>query len=137
MFFSAMNNLLAPGRGINMGDGWETKRRRGPGYDWVIVQLGRPGRIQRLVVDTLHFKGNYPDRCCIDAAFIESGDASADNVRWIELLPEQKLQAHREHSYQTEILDRGSVFTHVRLNIFPDGGVSRLHVLAYPEGKPA
>ena len=66
MFFSSMNNLIMPGRAENMGDGWETKRRRGPGYDWIIVKLGLPGAIQKIEVDTNHFKGNYPDTCSIE-----------------------------------------------------------------------
>ena len=67
MFFGSKENLIVPGRAANMGDGWETKRRRGPGHDWAIVQLGRRGRIQRVEVDTNHFRGNYPDRCSLDA----------------------------------------------------------------------
>src|SRR5947208_4446711 len=63
MFFSSMNNLVMPGRSENMGDGWETKRRRGPGHDWIIVKLGLPGAIRKVEVDTNHFKGNYPDTC--------------------------------------------------------------------------
>ena len=67
MFFSSMNNLVMPGRSANMGDGWETKRRRGPGHDWIILKLGLPGAIEKIEVDTNHFKGNYLDTCSIDA----------------------------------------------------------------------
>ena len=66
MFFSSMNNLIMPGRSENMGDGWETKRRRGPGHDWIILKLGLPGTIRKVEVDTNHFKGNYPDTCSIE-----------------------------------------------------------------------
>ena len=66
MFFSSMNNLIMPGRAENMGDGWETKRRRGPGYDWIVLKLGLPGTVRKIEVDTNHFKGNYPDMCSID-----------------------------------------------------------------------
>ena len=76
MFFSSMNNLIMPGRSENMGDGWETKRRRGPGYDWIIVKLGSPGAIRKVEVDTNHFKGNYPDMCSIEGC--AAPDASTD-----------------------------------------------------------
>ncbi|HEX4640954.1 MAG TPA: allantoicase, partial [Chthoniobacterales bacterium] len=66
MFFSSMNNLIMPGRSENMGDGWETRRRRGPGHDWIILKLGLPGTIRKIEVDTNHFKGNYPDMCSIE-----------------------------------------------------------------------
>ena len=66
--YGAIENLTAPGRGVNMGDGWETRRRREPGHDWAVLELGAPGRIEEVVVDTAHFKGNYPDRCFLQAA---------------------------------------------------------------------
>ncbi|MFC6670962.1 allantoicase [Marinobacterium aestuariivivens] len=129
--FGRMGNILNPGRGINMGDGWETARRRTPGNDWVIVALGHPGEIKRIVVDTLHFKGNYPDSCSIQAAYVEGGtDAQIEtrSLYWRELLPSQKLEMHQEHTFEAQLKDLGPV-THVRLNIFPDGGVSRLRLL--------
>jgi allantoicase len=130
MFFSAMENLIMPGRGRDMGDGWESRRRRGPGNDWVILQLARPGAIERVEVDTNHFKGNYPDRCSLDGCYAPG--ASIDGLSWPEfewtpLMGEQKLQAHERRFFQEELLTPGP-FTHVRLNIFPDGGVSRLRI---------
>ncbi len=130
MFFSAMENLIMPGRSTNMGDGWETKRRRGPGYDWIILQLGRAGAIKRVCVDTNHFKGNYPDTCSLEGCYhhASTGDElSKPEIAWQEILPRTKLQAHAEHFFEDELQARGP-FTHVRLNIFPDGGVSRLRV---------
>jgi allantoicase len=129
--FGRMSNILNPGRGVNMGDGWETARRRTPGNDWVIVALGHAGIIEQVVVDTLHFKGNYPDSCSIQAAFVKGGTDSqieTQSLFWRELLPSQKLQMHQEHSFQEQIKALGPV-THIRLNVFPDGGVSRLRVL--------
>jgi allantoicase len=85
-----MSNILNPGRGINMGDGWETARRRTPGNDWVIVALGHPGEIEKIIVDTLHFKGNYPDTCSIQGAFVKGGTDSqieTQSLFWRELLP--------------------------------------------------
>lgn len=129
--YGCINNLLNPGRGINMGDGWETARRRTPGYDWVILALGHPGVVDKVVVDTLHFKGNYPDRCSIQAAFVEGGaevQIESQSLYWQELLPSQKLEMHQEHVFTEQLADLGPV-THIRLNIFPDGGVSRLRLL--------
>ncbi|GGK55060.1 allantoicase [Amphritea balenae] len=128
--FGTMSNILNPGRGINMGDGWETARRRTPGNDWVIVALGHPGEISRIVVDTLHFKGNYPDSCSIQAAYVKGGtdeQIETQSLFWKELLPAQKLEMHQEHEFAEQINNIGPI-THVRLNIFPDGGVSRLRL---------
>jgi allantoicase len=129
MFFSAMGNLIMPGRGVNMGDGWETKRNRTPGNrDWVILKLATPGTIERILVDTCHFKGNYPDRCSIETCFANNDeDVLNDRVEWKTLLNQQRLNADHEHLFVKEINDTG-VATHVRLNIFPDGGVSRLRL---------
>ena len=127
MFFSSMNNLIMPGRSENMGDGWETKRRRGPGYDWIILKLGRPGAIEKIEVDTNHFKGNYPDTCSIEGCV--APDASAEQLishsGWREILPKTKLEAHKRHFFEEQVLPLEAC-THLRLNIFPDGGVSRL-----------
>ncbi|TCJ19619.1 allantoicase [Flaviaesturariibacter flavus] len=133
MFFSAMGNLLMPGRGINMGDGWETKRNRTPNNrDWVVLRLAHPGIISRVVVDTAHFKGNYPDRCSLDAINAASDeDALRSDAAWQPLMPEQKLGADNIHDFMNEIAAVGPA-THVRLNIFPDGGISRLRLFGTP-----
>ena len=127
MFFSAMGNLIMPGRGINMGDGWETKRNRIPGNsDWVILKLAIPGTIERIVVDTCHFKGNYPDSCSIEGCVSENEkEIINNNATWQIILPQQKLSADAEHEFINEIQNIG-VVSYVRLNIFPDGGISRL-----------
>ena len=103
---------------LTMGDGWETRRRREPGHDWAVLELGAPGRIEEVVIDTAHFKGNYPDRCFLQAA-AES---------WPVLLPEAKLEADKVHVFKDGIADLGPV-RFVRLNIIPDGGVSRLRLI--------
>jgi allantoicase len=123
MFFGHRHNLIMPGRGINMSDGWETKRRRGPGYDWVILKLGKKGVIHRVEVDTSHFKGNFPESCSLEAGDDEEGVPQ----EWTEILARTKLQAHTRHLFEDEIKALGPV-THVRFNIYPDGGVSRLRV---------
>lgn len=126
MFFSHMDNLIMPGKGENMGDGWETKRNRTPNNrDWVIVRLAHKGNIQKVVVDTNHFKGNYPDSCMLEGCISTNDDT--ENMKWETVLPQVKLQAHHEHFFEKEINHRGP-FTHVRLSIFPDGGISRLRL---------
>jgi allantoicase len=130
MFFSSMNNLVMPGRAENMGDGWETKRRRGPGYDWIILKLGLPGTVRKVEVDTHHFKGNYPDMCSIEgcsAAETSADDLTNTNAKWSEILPKTKLQADKRHFFEQELSPIDHC-THIRLNIYPDGGVSRLRV---------
>lgn len=134
MFFSSMNNLIMPGRSANMGDGWETKRRRGPGHDWIILKLGLPGAIQKIEVDTNHFKGNYPDTCSIEgcvAAGVSISDLTSPQAPWQEILPRTKLQADTRHLFEREFSPLRDC-THLRLNIFPDGGVSRFRVWATP-----
>jgi allantoicase len=128
--FGLANNMLMPGRGVTMGDGWETRRRREPGNDWCVIALGKSGTIARIEVDTCHFKGNYPDRCSIQAAFMTGGTESSlvtQSMFWPILLPEQKLQMDLQHYFEKEIAQLGPI-THIRYNMFPDGGTSRLRL---------
>ena len=112
-----------------MGDGWETKRNRTHGNrDWVILKLAKKGTIERIIVDTCHFKGNYPDTCSIEGCVAgKDEDVVNDSVQWQMILPAQKLNADNEHEFVKEIQNT-SPFSHVRLNIFPDGGISRLRL---------
>ena len=126
--YGSMHNLNIAGRGVNMGDGWETARRRGPGNDWVVVALGFPGVIEKVEIDTAHFKGNYPDRVSLDAAMFDSGtEPVAASDCWRPLLPEQKLAMDKQHCFQRELQATGNV-SHVRMSIYPDGGISRLRL---------
>ena len=126
-----MHNLKAPGRGFNLGDGWETARRRGPGNDWVIFELGSPGIIRHVELDTAHFKGNYPDRASIEAAYFDdAADAINDSGDWQTLLAETSLEPDNLHVFEGALAELGPV-THVRLSIFPDGGVSRLRLFGH------
>lgn len=131
MFFSSKDNLIMPGRGINMGDGWETKRRRAPGHDWVIVSLGNIGTIKKVEVDTAHFKGNYPDSCSLEGVNMgKVGDISLrefEKVEWKKLLGQSKLAPDWQHLYEDKLFGIGDI-SHVRMNIFPDGGISRLRL---------
>jgi len=124
MFFGSRHNLIMPGDATHMGDGWETKRRRGPGHDWTIVRLGTTGTIQRIEVDTRHFKGNAPGACSLDA--------SGDGEHWRELLAKTPLQPHARHTFEDQVQAIRDV-THVRFNIFPDGGVGRLRLYGRPK----
>jgi allantoicase len=129
--YGSVWTMLLEGRGINMGDGWETRRRREPGNDWIIVKLGAAGRVERIEVDTAHYKGNYPDRCSVTAALIEptsERSVVAQAMFWPELLPEQKLGPDKIHVFGSERLAKLGPLNHVRLNIFPDGGISRLRI---------
>jgi allantoicase len=125
--FGGMNNLLLPGRAENMGSGWETRRRRGPGDDWMLIQLAARGTLRVIEVDTRHFKGNFPDRCAIegvDAVAARPTDLIA-RTDYRPLVPETKLSADQRHFFVLESAARVPI-THLRLRIFPDGGVSRL-----------
>jgi allantoicase len=131
--YGAFHRLLSPGRGINMGDGWETRRRRTPGNDWIIIALGARGVVEAIEVDTAHYKGNFPDSFSIMAGEMPPGSDALEqavitaSMFWAELLPQQKLSADAIHKFDT-VNTLGPV-THIRLNIFPDGGISRLRVL--------
>jgi allantoicase len=128
-----MQNLLAPGRGVNMGDGWETARRRGPGNDWVIIALGQPGIIERAEIDTAHFKGNYPDRVSLEGGVFDSDDAAVSSSDgWQTLLPEEKLKMDQQHYF--EGLQPIGAVSHVRVAIYPDGGISRVRLFGQVHG---
>ena len=135
MFFGGRNNLLMPGRPRDMSGGWETRRRRGAGHDWNIVRLGLPGFLRRIEVDTTHFKGNAPGRCSLQSCDAPGASAEAlakDAVDWRTLLAETRLQPHTAHRFEEELRTTGRA-THLRLNIFPDGGVARLRAFGEPE----
>lgn len=138
-FFGRPGNMLMPGRAANMGDGWETKRRRGPGYDWCVLRLGARGLIERIVIDTNHFKGNYPDSCDLEVcdapgASVESLKPGApDAPHWRTAIARTKLEAHTEREFVIDGDALGEA-THARLNIYPDGGVSRLRIFGRPDG---
>ena len=136
-FFGPMNALIAPGRAETMGDGWETRRRRGPGHDWVIVQLGARGTPCLVEIDTRHFKGNYPDRIsidCIDSSLDGRITDLVTSSAWSTLLPATPLQPDSRHFFGEGLALPARPSTHVRLNAVPDGGVSRLRVWGLRHG---
>ncbi len=132
--YGSMHNLTAPGRGINMGDGWETARRRGPGNDWVILALGQPGVIERAEIDTANFKGNYPDRVSIEGAMFDSDEQATKAAdEWQTLLGESKLKMDQQHYFDEGLQPVGRV-SHVRISIYPDGGISRVRLFGQVHG---
>lgn len=122
MFFGSRHNLIMPGDAVNMGDGWETKRRRGPGHDWTVLRLGAPGTLARAIVDTRHFKGNAPGSCSLEGCV----DADWQVGPWHELLPQTPLSPDTVHEFTGLRLVDDVAW--VRFNIFPDGGVARLRL---------
>src|SRR6267378_3609513 len=139
-FFAPKENLLKPtapmfieGKYTDLGkwmDGWESRRRRTPGFDWCIVRLGLPGIIRGVVVDTSYFRGNYPEHCSIEACIVD-GQPDIDQLindanTWTEILPMAQLIGDSQNPFAIEHNQR---FTHLRFKIYPDGGVARLRVL--------
>ena len=129
--YGDVSALLSKGRGKTMGDGWETRRRREPGNDWIIIKLAQKGIIEKIEIDTAHFKGNYPDRASIQAISIDKNITTKDLIQssenWDVILDETKLTADNIHENEINSNSKAEA-THIRLNIYPDGGVSRLRI---------
>jgi allantoicase len=135
--FAEKESLIRPGRpGFQsetfgskgqVYDGWETRRRREPGHDWAIVRLGLPGVIRGVVIDTAWFKGNYPPYASVEAAAVAGHPSPAElqAAEWTQIVPRTALRGDAEH--HVEVGDPGR-YTHVRLNMYPDGGIARLRV---------
>jgi allantoicase len=133
--YGSMHNVLLPGRAASMADGWETRRRREPGYDWVILQLGTCGKIHHVDIDTAHFKGNFPHQVSIQGSHLRGewdAQVVSQSIYWQPLLEPQFLKADSEHRFQAVLRDIGPV-SHVRVNIHPDGGLSRVRLFGHPE----
>lgn len=132
MHFGHMSNLLSTRSVANMGDGWETRRRRQAGNDWVVLKLGRRGQIARVEVDTAFFRGNYPARCSLKGACLDADDNNlSGSSDWSEILPQVALGPDQLHIFESQLRELQNV-SHVRLDIFPDGGVARLRLLGIP-----
>ncbi|KAL2042398.1 hypothetical protein N7G274_004889 [Stereocaulon virgatum] len=132
--FGQAGNLLLPGRGKDMGDGWETKRSRGVGHeDWVVVRLGARGRVGRVVVDTMHFRGNFPREVRVEGLDVGDegeGEINADDERWVEVVGVSSCEKDKEHEFRLGggVGGKGKTFTHMKMVIVPDGGVKRFRV---------
>ncbi len=127
--FGKAENVLSPGTGVNMGDGWETRRSRGKNFDWIIIKFGKPGIIDRLEIDTHHFKGNYPESLTVQSAFIadktNSNKLLANSKNWKTFLEKTKLKPHKKHLFKSKINKKNKINC-LKINIFPDGGISRI-----------
>lgn len=134
MFFGEQQNLIAPGRARVMGEGWETRRSRRVGYDWILVSLGAIGTVTAAVVDTNHFKGNFPESVELFGVYAPEADlltlADETTLEWLPLLDRIKVSADEERFLRSEIRSVGPI-SHVKLRIYPDGGVSRLRVYGH------
>ncbi|KAL4250008.1 allantoicase family protein [Abortiporus biennis] len=132
--FGVGSNLILPGRGKDMGDGWETKRSREKGHkDWAIVKLGAPGILSHTEVDTAHFKGNFPESCELHAIYSQDLIPTKPDDQWTLILPRTKLGPHKQHQFQLENVSN-IAFTHVKVTIYPDGGLKRLRIFGKQQG---
>ena len=133
MFFGEKDNLIKPFEPESMRDGWETRRKRGPGHDWSVIQLGHRGVLESVEIDTSFFKGNFPDRMSLEG--LDDSGLTVENIAsaaWVPILAELPLKAHDRCIISSEQLLSQTPLTHLRLNIFPDGGVARLRCLGRP-----
>ena len=126
--FGKAENILSPGKGKNMGDGWETRRSRGKNCDWLILKCARAGKINKIEIDTHHFIGNYPDTCSIQGTFLPKKISNKliikKSKKWKLLLNKVKLQANKKHSFKNKLMSKNKL-NFIKINIFPDGGISR------------
>ena len=132
--FGRAENVITPGKGKNMGDGWETRRSRGKNFDWLIIKFGKSGLIKKLEIDTHHFKGNYPDTCSIQTANITKNLSNKlivnNSKNWKFILNKSKLSAHKKHLFK-KFLTKRNKENYLRINIYPDGGISRIRAFGY------
>ena len=129
--FGKAENILAPGKAKNMGDGWETRRRRNKGFDWLIVNCVDGKEIKNIEISTHHFKGNFPSHCSIQAAHLSPSKNFNQIVKsssnWKYLLKKSKLFANKTHIFKNIMMKKDKI-NHIKINIFPDGGISRLKI---------
>jgi allantoicase len=126
-FYSSPRNVISPGLARVMGEGGETRRRRKPGYEWLVVRLAGRGAIYLAEIDASRYRGNQPEAASLqvmDAAGEVTSEALSAESGWRDLLPKARLLPDTPHRFRV----RGTPATHVRLNIFPDGGVARLRL---------
>ena len=129
--FGKAENILAPGKAKNMGDGWETRRRRDKGFDWLILNPINGKKIDKIEISTHHFKGNFPSHCSLQAAFVTNKKSSSSivkgSVKWKFLLHKVNLSANKTHTFKN-ILMKNNKINFIKINIFPDGGISRFRI---------
>ncbi|KAI8967047.1 allantoicase, partial [Mycotypha africana] len=124
--------LIMPGRGRNMGEGWQTARSRVKGHaDFVVLRLGVPGHILQAEIDTTHFKGNYPHQIKLEATNSKL-NVPEEDAEWITILEPSSTGPNNIFHFHTENADK--VFTHAKVSIIPDGGIKRVRLYGIPEG---
>mgnify|MGYP003365397239 CR=1 FL=1 len=129
--FGSASNLIIPGRGHDMSDGWETKRSRTEGHtDWVIIELCKQSQyIEKIIIDTAHYRGNFPQYITVHGMNSNcKDDIDALSNDWDEIIAKSKTGPDQEHSYS---IDKKLEITHVKLTIIPDGGVKRIRIWGY------
>jgi allantoicase len=129
--FGKAENILAPGKAKNMGDGWETRRRRDKGFDWLILNSINGEKINKIEISTHHFKGNFPSHCSLQATFISSKKSSSSIVKssnkWKTLMKKTSLKANKTHVFKNKLMKNDKI-NFIKINIFPDGGISRFKI---------
>ena len=129
--FGKAENILAPGKAKNMGDGWETRRRRNKGFDWLIINCVNGKEVNNIEISTHHFKGNFPSHCSLQAAYLSQSKNFNQIVKsssnWKYLLKKSKLSANKTHNFKNIMMKKDKI-NHIKINIFPDGGISRLKI---------
>ena len=129
--FGKAENILAPGKAKNMGDGWETRRRRNKGFDWLILNSIDGEKIDKIEISTHHFKGNFPSHCSLQAAYITTKKSSSSIVsgsnKWKILMNKTMLKANKTHTFRN-VLMKNDKINFIKINIFPDGGISRFRI---------
>jgi allantoicase len=129
--FGKAENILAPGKAKNMGDGWETRRRRDKGFDWLILSSIKGKKIDKIEISTHHFKGNFPSHCSLQAAFISNKKSSSTIVKssnkWKFLMNKVVLSANKTHKFKNKLMKDNKI-NFIKINIFPDGGISRFKI---------
>ena len=129
--FGKAENILAPGKAKNMGDGWETRRRRSKGFDWLILNCIDGIELKNIEISTHHFKGNFPSYCSLQAAYFPTLKNSKlivkSSIKWKYLLKNLKLSANKTHIFKNLTMKKNKI-NHIKINIFPDGGISRFRV---------
>ena len=128
--FGKAENILAPGKAKNMGDGWETRRRRDKGNDWLILNSIDGSFIDKIEISTHHFKGNFPSHCSLQAAYLNTKNSKKivnSSNKWRYLLKNTKLSANKTHTFKNSLMKKEKI-NYIKINIFPDGGISRFKI---------
>ncbi|WP_027505681.1 allantoicase [Rhodococcus sp. UNC23MFCrub1.1] len=128
-FYASPANIILPGRARNMGEGWENSRRRGGGNDHATFALGVAGVPRHVEVDTSYYVGNAPGWVRLSTVDDRVADV-ADPSAWAEVLPRTAVQPDTRHLF---LLDGAPAATHLRLDVYPDGGLSRLRLFGDPD----